>query len=32
MLHLVYRKTKENSREFVWQIIMVDEEWCSEWG
>jgi hypothetical protein len=32
MLHLGYRKTKENSREFVWQIIMVDEEWCSEWG
>jgi hypothetical protein len=25
-------KAKENSREFVWQIIMVDEEWCSEWG
>jgi hypothetical protein len=25
-------KGKENSREFVWQIIMVDGEWCSEWG
>jgi hypothetical protein len=25
-------KAKENSREFVWQIIMVDREWCSEWG
>jgi hypothetical protein len=25
-------KAKENSREFVWQIIMVDGEWCSEWG
>jgi hypothetical protein len=25
-------KTKENSREFVWQIIMVDGEWCGEWG
>jgi hypothetical protein len=23
---------KENSREFVWQIIMVDGEWCSERG
>jgi hypothetical protein len=23
---------KENSREFVWQLIMVDGEWCSEWG
>jgi hypothetical protein len=21
---------KENSKEFVWQIIMVDGEWCSE--
>jgi hypothetical protein len=25
-------KAKENSREFEWQIIMVDGEWCSEWG
>jgi hypothetical protein len=25
-------KAKENSREFVWQIIMVEGEWCSEWG
>jgi hypothetical protein len=25
-------KAKENSKEFVWQIIMVDEEWCNEWG
>jgi hypothetical protein len=25
-------KAKENSREFVWQIIMVDGEWCREWG
>jgi hypothetical protein len=25
-------KVKENSREFGWQIIMVDGEWCSEWG
>jgi hypothetical protein len=25
-------KAKENSREFVWQRIMVDGEWCSEWG
>jgi hypothetical protein len=24
-------KAKENSRELVWQIIMVDGEWCSEW-
>jgi hypothetical protein len=23
-------KAKENSRDFVWQIIMVDGEWCSE--
>jgi hypothetical protein len=23
-------KAKENSKEFVWQIIMVDGEWCSE--
>jgi hypothetical protein len=31
MLHIVYIvKAKENSREFVWQIIMVDGEWCSE--
>jgi hypothetical protein len=27
----VLQKGKENSREFVWQIIMVDGEWCSEW-
>jgi hypothetical protein len=32
MQHLVYCKTKENSKEFVWQIIMADGEWCSEWG
>jgi hypothetical protein len=25
-------KATENSGEFVWQIIMVDREWCSEWG
>jgi hypothetical protein len=25
-------KAKENSREFVWQVIMVDGECCSEWG
>jgi hypothetical protein len=25
-------KAKKNSKEFVWQIIMVDGEWCSEWG
>jgi hypothetical protein len=25
-------KAKENSKEFVWQIIIVDGEWCSEWG
>jgi hypothetical protein len=25
-------KAKEISREFVWQIIMVDGEWCSERG
>jgi hypothetical protein len=25
-------KVKENSKEFVWQIIMVDGGWCSEWG
>jgi hypothetical protein len=25
-------KAKKNSREFVWQIIMVDGEWCSERG
>jgi hypothetical protein len=25
-------KAKENSKKFVWQIIMVDGEWCSEWG
>jgi hypothetical protein len=25
-------KAKENSKEFLWQIIMVDGEWCSEWG
>jgi hypothetical protein len=32
MLDLVIVKAKENSKEFVWQIIMVDEEWCSERG
>jgi hypothetical protein len=34
--HLCYTlyivKAKENSREFVWQLIMVDGEWCSERG
>jgi hypothetical protein len=25
-------KAKEISKEFMWQIIMVDGEWCSEWG
>jgi hypothetical protein len=25
-------KANENSKEFMWQIIMVDGEWCSEWG
>jgi hypothetical protein len=25
-------KAKKNSKEFVWQIIMIDGEWCSEWG
>jgi hypothetical protein len=25
-------KIKENSEEFVWQIIMVDGEWCNERG
>jgi hypothetical protein len=25
-------KAKENSRGFVWQIIVVDGEWCSECG
>jgi hypothetical protein len=25
-------KGKENSKEFVWQIIMVDGEWCGSWG
>jgi hypothetical protein len=25
-------KAKENSKEFMWQIIMVDGEWCSERG
>jgi hypothetical protein len=32
--HLCYTlnivKSKENCKEFVWQIIMVDGEWCSE--
>jgi hypothetical protein len=23
---------KENSKELVWQIIMVDGEWCGCWG
>jgi hypothetical protein len=32
MLHLEYCKSKENSKEFVWQIIMIDGEWCSERG
>jgi hypothetical protein len=25
-------KTKKNSKELVWQIIMVDGEWCGSWG
>jgi hypothetical protein len=25
-------KAMANSKEFVWQIIMVDGEWCSELG
>jgi hypothetical protein len=25
-------KAKENSKEFVWQIIMVDGELCGSWG
>jgi hypothetical protein len=25
-------KAKENFKEFMWQIIMVDGEWCSERG
>jgi hypothetical protein len=25
-------KAQENSREFVWQIIIIDGEWCSECG
>jgi hypothetical protein len=25
-------KAMKNSRELVWQISMVDEEWCSEKG
>jgi hypothetical protein len=25
-------KAKENSKDFVWQIIVVDGEWCSERG
>jgi hypothetical protein len=25
-------KAKENFREFMWHIIMVDGECCSEWG
>jgi hypothetical protein len=25
-------KAKENSKELVWQIIMVDGEWCGSWG
>jgi hypothetical protein len=29
-LHIV--KAKENSKELLWQIIGVGEEWCSEWG
>jgi hypothetical protein len=24
-------KEKENSKEPVWQIIMVDGEWCGSW-
>jgi hypothetical protein len=30
MLHLVYCKSKGIFKEFVWQIIMVDVEWCSQ--
>jgi hypothetical protein len=25
-------KAKKTSKEFVWQIIMVNGEWCSDWG
>jgi hypothetical protein len=25
-------KAKENSKELVWQIIMVDGEWRGSWG
>jgi hypothetical protein len=25
-------KAKKNSKEFVWQIIMIDGEWCGSWG
>jgi hypothetical protein len=25
-------KAKENSKELVWQIFMVDGEWCGGWG
>jgi hypothetical protein len=25
-------KAMENSRELVWQIIMIDGECCNEWG
>jgi hypothetical protein len=25
-------KAKENSKELVWQITMVDGEWCGSWG
>jgi hypothetical protein len=24
-------KVKKNSKELVWQIIMVDGEWCGNW-
>jgi hypothetical protein len=32
MLHLVYCKSKGKFYRVLWQIIMVDGEWCSEWG
>jgi hypothetical protein len=25
-------KAKKISKELVWQIIMVDGEWCGSWG
>jgi hypothetical protein len=32
MLHFVYCKAKKNSKELVWQMIMVDGECCGCWG